>query len=319
MRSAKKGLVSLLLAMTLLIGSVGCLFATSNTGDIQGQTAGEAFVALNGYIAKGEVPAYTEGNPYYGVALDTQGFGQHTYKTSGGGYLIYSELVTADSNIIDEAKFKTLTASSKQAFLQDLLTICNAAVWETENNGSCGTSRITNDTVTDVMDVLQQKSGMGSQLLATLLANTKPDYVTANRIYAPFSGVIGTIMGLLAILTMALLGVTMALDIAYIVIPAFQLLLDGDTDGAGQGGGSATKGMSKIISQAARTAVSAANDGGGAGGQTGSGNKMALGVYFKYRWKELIVLGICLLYLVQGQIYSFVAWILDLVSGFLGF
>ena len=46
---------------------------------------------------------------------------------------------------------------------------------------------------------------------------------------------------------------------------------------------------------------------------------MALGVYFKYRWLELVVLGICLLYLVSGNIYSFVAWVLDLVSGFLGF
>ena len=47
--------------------------------------------------------------------------------------------------------------------------------------------------------------------------------------------------------------------------------------------------------------------------------KQALGIYLKRRIFMLILLGICLLYLVQGQIYTFVGWILDLVSGFLGF
>ena len=33
----------------------------------------------------------------------------------------------------------------------------------------------------------------------------------------------------------------------------------------------------------------------------------------------LIVLGVCLLYLIQGQIFTLVSWILNLLSGFLGF
>ena len=150
--------------------------------------------------------------------------------------------------------------------------------------------------------------------MAALMSDTKPDYASANRIYQPFSGLVGTALGLISILIMSLLAVTMALDIAYIVIPSFQLLLDGGDDA----GGGQAKGMSRIISQEARSAVKSVSDGGG-GGQSGSGNKMAIGQYFKMRWKALIVLGICLLYLVQGQIYSFVAWVIDLVSGFLGF
>lgn len=83
-------------------------------------------------------------------------------------------------------------------------------------------------------------------------------------------------------------------------------------------GGNKKGGLSGVISKEAKAACKAAD--GGAGGQGGDGSyKAAVGIYFKYRWKGLVLLGICLLYLVQGQIYSFVGWIIDLFSGFLGF
>lgn len=165
------------------------------------------------------------------------------------------------------------------------------------------------------MNIISQQSGMGSSMLATLMQQTKPDYVSANRLYEPFSGVVGTILGILAIVIMAALGVTMALDLAYITIPAFQMAMGGSDE---QGNGTKGKGIGGIISQEAKSAVKAAD--GGQGGQSGDGSyKAAVGIYFKYRWKGLVLLGICLLYLVQGQIYSFVAWFIDLFSGFLGF
>ena len=44
--------------------------------------------------------------------------------------------------------------------------------------------------------------------------------------------------------------------------------------------------------------------------------KQALGIYFKRRVIMLIMLGICLLHLISGRIFSIVGSILDLVSGF---
>jgi hypothetical protein len=108
----------------------------------------------------------------------------------------------------------------------------------------------------------------------------------------------------------------MALDIAFITIPAFQLALG--ADGSGQGGSDNSNKMNRIISSEARKAVEAQGGGQGGGGQSGD-DKQALGIYFKKRWKGLVLLGICLLYLVQGQIYALVAWIINLMSGFLGF
>lgn len=253
-----------------------------------------------------------------GTQLD---YSKNTYDKEGGGYYIYTDITSADSvdrTIISEQKLGELTAGGKRKFLTDLIRIGNQEVannklvTRSKNNAN---SYISEETMNEFMQELQGVPGAGSQLLATLMAETKPDYVTANRIYKPFSGTIGTILGFLSILIMALLGVTMGLDIAYITIPAFQLFLDGDSDG---GNGQGAKGMAKIISQEARNAVKAASDGGGSG-QQGSSNKLAISVYFKHRWKGLVVLGICLLYLVQGEIYSFVAWVIDLVSGFVGF
>lgn len=242
------------------------------------------------------------------------------YKRSGGDYYLYTDITGSSdpnnqtSDIISEYKYNQLTAGAKQDFLKDFIQIAYNYEDYYSKNESGNNQVVTGETVSDLLEELQQVSGAGSQIMAALMSDTKPDYASANRIYQPFSGLVGTALGLISILIMSLLAVTMALDIAYIVIPSFQLLLDGGDDA----GGGQAKGMSRIISQEARSAVKSVSDGGG-GGQSGSGNKMAIGQYFKMRWKALIVLGICLLYLVQGQIYSFVAWVIDLVSGFLGF
>ena len=248
------------------------------------------------------------------------------YKTSGGGYVLYAELIRSDSkratDIVNNNLFNQLTIGAKQDFVKDIFTIANAIAYASEHDSDIAlmTDGADTDTINQLYTYLETKEGMGTVLMASIMENTKPNFAAANQIYAPFSGVIGTVLGLIAIVIMALLGVTMALDIAYIVIPTVQLILDSSqSNGGPEGYGGNKKGLSGLVSQAAKNAVQAASGGQGGQGQSGEGNKMALGVYFKYRWLELVVLGICLLYLVSGNIYSFVAWILDLVSGFIGF
>ena len=312
MFKTKRRIMALLSTVLLIIGMLGTtVFAAKSSND--------AMIKLRGVVTSGKYTYQANGGTT-GEIIDYTGTQDYkTYKTSGGGYYLYTELFSTNANsstncnLIDSGKFEELTGSAKQKFLKDVLYIANC--YEADCTNGKSVDGVTTETVNAMVQNIQDTTGMGSALMASILQNTKPDFVTANKIYEPFSGVIGTVLGLISILLMALLGVTMALDIAYIVVPAFQMLLDGDADS--QNG--TTKGMARIVSVAARKAVKAAEEQGGGGGQSGSGNKMALGVYFKYRWKELLVLGVCLLYLVQGQIYSFVAWVLDLMSGFLGF
>lgn len=299
-----KGIIALFLMSVMLLLSCFTAFA----GDDR-----NAYQEMIKAVKSGEYNANT------GKAYDTK---ENKYKTTGGGYLLYSEIVdtTGDANtIVNSVKFETLTQSGKKQFLTDMITVANAMAYDTET-GTDTLHGVTTETVNDMMLNLQNLPGAGSQLLAALLSQTRPDFATANKIYTPFAGPVGTALGLISILIMAALGLTMALDLAYIVIPVFQMACGGSEGGGagGPGGGGKKNSLGGFISSEAKAAVKAAE--GGGGGQAGSGEyKAAVGIYLKHRWIGLSILGLCLLYLVQGQIYNFVAWFVDLFSGFLGF
>lgn len=314
MAKTKNRVVSLLLTLMMVVSMLASSFTVSAL-----EYDGDPYIHLITILASGE---YTYTSP---ASAKIYSFTANRYMLSGGGYVLYAELWNTEllSNpstasqgtnlFVDD--FANLKSGEKQKFLKDVFTLANAVATDTANGKNSGVGAPSDDTVTDMMNTLQQQSGLAATMLAALLQNTKPDYVSANRLYAPFSGVVGTILGVISIVLMAALGVTMALDLAYITIPAFQMALGGTNEG---GHGDKSKGIGGIISQEAKKAVQAAD--GGSGGQAGSGEyRAAVGIYFKYRWKGLVLLGICLLYLVQGQIYSFVAWFIDLFSGFLGF
>lgn len=254
-------------------------------------------------------------------------FSQNNYKMSDGGYAVWYTIwnqdatVTANtgsgSNSLLSSTYESLTAGAKQNFLEDAFTLANAmaddTAYKAKNGMVTGDSEVTDETVSDFLTAIQNCSGMGSTLLASILQNTKPDFVTANRWYKPFSGPVSSVIGLLCILIVALLGLSMALDIFYITIPFVQLALDNnDSDGNNNSR------LSKLVSSSARSAVKTQVDGGGSGGQSGSNNKSALATYAKGRWKEMLLLGVCLLYLVSGNIYSLVSQFINLMSGFLG-
>lgn len=227
-----------------------------------------------------------------------------TYALAGGGSLDYQKVVTADGLV--NSNFELLTSSAKQELLTDMSAAADKAVTESPD--------VYDSTKTTWLNGLQSCKGVGSQLMTTLLQNTKPDYVTANRIYQPFSGVVGTCLALGSILIMAFLGLTMVADLAYIGIPAFRMMVEGDSNGSANSGG-----KPKFISYEAVSAVQMAEGGNGGAGQSGGTGKAAVGIYFKKRAIMLVILGVCLLYLIQGQLFTLVGWILDLVSGFVGF
>lgn len=225
-----------------------------------------------------------------------------TYQTEKGGYVRGSTLVDNDGMVTPA--FEGLTSRAKQQLLNDMNEAADNKIKKDETSDS--SDSVSSDTKNDWLTELQQCDGIGSQLMTTLLSDTKPDYVTAHRIYEPFSGGVGTLMGLGAILIMAGLGLSIVVDLAWINVPFFRVMMNGDGNRP-----------SKVISHEAQSAVRIA-EGEGSGSGKGIG-KSASFEYLKKKILNLIVLGICLLYLVQGQIFTLVGMILDLTSGFLGF
>lgn len=226
---------------------------------------------------------------------------QNDYSLEKGGSVKGSELFIGSPTKgydLDEKTFSGLSSKAQGEAVSDIARLSNEAVESPSVRG------VEESTVQDWWKQLQTKDGVGSKFMGEILKNTKPDFVTANQIYEPFSGLIGTLLGLGAVLIMSFLGIVMVADIAYITLPPIRLGVD---EKKGKG--------SKLFSHDALYAVQVAEEGGSGDGE----KKQALGIYFKRRVVMLIILGICLLYLISGNIFTLVGYILDLVSGFLGF
>lgn len=233
------------------------------------------------------------------------------YKLNGGGTIKGSGLFTNTTDgKINESNFEKLTSQAQSDFVSDVAKYSEEAR-DNDSVGTVSTKEVANDTVQNWWKDLQSSKGVGSKFMNVILENTKPDFVTANAIYQPFSGVVGTIMGVIAVVGMGLLGIVLVMDIFYIALPPVRIFVAEE----GENGKGAKKAISKLFSNDAIYAVKVAEESDSSDGN----KKQALGIYLKRRIFMLILLGICLLYLVQGQIYTFVGWILDLVSGFLGF
>lgn len=224
---------------------------------------------------------------------------EKTYKLEEGGTIKGSELLVKDDAYgytIDEKNFKRLSSKGQKEAVSDIAEYSNQAVGVAEG--------VEEETVQLWWKELQSKQGVGSKFMTEILKNTKPDFVAANRVYAPLAEPIGVLMGIVSVALMSLLGLSMVSDIAYITLPPVRAL-------APEGEG---KKNSYIFSHDAMYSVKEVEEGNGDGSK-----KQALGIYFKRKAFMLILLGICLLYLVQGELYTLVGYILDLVSGFLGF
>ena len=232
---------------------------------------------------------------------------QNQYEVDGGGSLSGSDLFDGsptDGYDLQEDEFQSLSSSSQTQVVEDIAENSYDAIDSDKADG------VTESTVQNWWKELQTKDGVGSKFMNEILKNTKPDFVTANAIYQPFSGLVGTVLGLLAILICAFLGIVMAADICYITLPPVRNFVAEDDNAKGK------IAKSKMFSHDAIYAVQCAEDtsDGGSGG-----GRQALGIYLKRRIFALILLGICLLYLINGQLYTLVGWVLDLLRGFLGF
>lgn len=276
-------------AMSLAMGIV-VLF---NTGSVAFAKS-SAVQATEDEMAKKTLTIYVQGN-----------LAEEKYEVDGGGYLSGSELFEGNTNdgyTLDEDEFQSLTSAAQTRLVGDIAQESQNATKEEQD--------VSESTVQNWWKELQQLNGVGTKFMNEILKNTKPDFVTANAIYQPFSSVVGTLLGLLAVALMSLLGLVMICDICYIALPPVRNFLADDDGGHGK------IAKSKFITYDAIYAIQCAEQNSDSGSGAG---RQAFGIYLKRRVFALIILGVCLLYLVQGQMYVAVGWILDLVNGFLGF
>ena len=155
----------------------------------------------------------------------------------------------------------------------------------------------------DINDCLQDVDYLAfteAELLTLMFSNTKADLSTAMQWFAPFQGTLGVILGIACIIIIALLLISTGFDLVYIGLPMARVAMDGK---ASEGDKERPFGVSydavKVVRQAEE--------------DKGGGNVYF--AYFKRRILTYIILAVCILFLISGQIASVIGWLLDLVSG----
>lgn len=139
-----------------------------------------------------------------------------------------------------------------------------------------------------------------ANLVRQLNDDVSADFVGAYGWFKHLTKFISILLGFITLTIFVLLGFTFVFDLAFIVIPTFQWFCLKDTDGNKK---------PKFVSIEAWQAVKQAED--------SNSHKTPLGVYAQSKFKEVLILGICVLYLVTGEFYTVISEIIDAFSGFL--
>lgn len=234
--------------------------------------------ALNAEI-RVEVPKIGSSTDFLGYSYSN---GSTTSSSWSSGYDMVIEVAMS--------KYKELPAKDKQKVMTIAL--------DTINN-----SQISKMNKTKLYNKVAELDESVSSLVRQLSDDVKADFASGYNMFKPFSGVLGTILGVLCLAIFIMLGITIIIDIAFITLPFLQIAL---TDRIEQ------KKKVSIVSNEAVKAVEAAHN------SSGTEYINPMGYYLKHKVKQLIALGICLLYLVSGKIYYLMAQIIDLFQGWLG-
>ena len=240
--------------------------------------------------------------------------------------LCFTMVSTAYASEID-ATLQTVTGS---AYLSDMCSQANNSVGETilTYDSSNGLLRFSNKTYKDldaddkekfmetalsyiaqlpdtvsakmrnsVYNFISQQDTAVTAAMKYLQVNAGADLIEAEKWFAPFNSVVGTIMGVLCILIFLFLGLSILLDIFYIVVPPFQALLDAGSDGTKRPWG------------VSREAWGSMRD-----AEKTDEYKNVLSMYFKRRVGVLLIVAVAIMYLISGEIYDIVIWFVEAFS-----
>ena len=135
-----------------------------------------------------------------------------------------------------------------------------------------------------------------SGLVRQLSDDVIVDMPAAYAWFKPWSGPLGIGLGILTIAIFVLLGVSTVIDIGFLTIPLFQCWLIHECS---------AKEKPPLVSLEAWDAYKESVE-------THSG---VLGLFFRKKAGQMIVLGVCILYLVSGNLFALVAKVVDYFQG----
>lgn len=161
-------------------------------------------------------------------------------------------------------------------------------------------SSVAEDTQQSIMDQITESDSDVSAILIPIIFDNPADLFTAYKWLFPFIQALRVVFGLGAILIVLLLVGSTIVDLAYIGLPVWRESV------AEKNGGSSKKPFG--VSYEALSTVMEIE-------KTLGEYKNAYWLYGKRRGMTYIVLAVCVLYLVIGELGGLISWVLSLVSG----
>lgn len=242
------------------------------SGDASSRSSGEIYTMCN-----------SVNNTIWNMELFKEGGKKSEKKIPFLTYKLENNVVNIT---VDMNTYGKLNGSAKQKVMQAALDgVYNSSISHTNRN--------------KIYSSLCELDETTSSMVRQLSTDVRSDFYKAYSIFKPFSGLIGTLMGVIVIALFVLLGLTSVIDIAYITLPMVQLIL-----------GDASSGKTKFVSYEAVCAVKEM--------ESSQGKISALGRYAKTKTKQYVAIILCILYLASGEIFNLIAQAIEMFSGILG-
>ncbi|MGV3076270.1 hypothetical protein ACEE21_14390 [Clostridium baratii] len=131
-----------------------------------------------------------------------------------------------------------------------------------------------------------------------LRSDASADFATAASWFKPFGSTFGVVLGLLSLFIFMFIGLSIMVDIAYMALPGVRVMLEGGMSG-----------KPKWVSGEAYSSVKESE-----GVMQNNSYKGYMGLYFRRRVPSVIIMSIALGYLISGQIYDIIVYIIDSFS-----
>ncbi len=165
-------------------------------------------------------------------------------------------------------------------------------------------SSLTLDTQQDIMTQIQESdSDVAAIMIPMIFDESKADLFTAYKWLYPLLSILRVVFGIGSILIILLLFGSTIMDLVYIGLPVWR---------ESQAEKSGSKNPFGVSYEAMKTVKEVEKNMGEGSYQN------AYVLYFKRRALTYVVLAICLLYLIVGEIGGLVTWVLNLAGGIVG-
>lgn len=252
------------------------------TGNVFANTSGEKITV--------SIPKWQSAKKEYKCAVDPNASGVSESERVSKDVTLIAVSATGSTITYNKSNFNKCLSSSRKDAVKNFVADLQSSGLDEQVQQS-------------VIDTLSQSDRNISRLLIpAVMDSVSADLFGAGKAIKPFVDPMNLLIGIIVYIVMFLIILSTTLDLAYIGIPIFRDSADNRSN---------DKGKIPFISSDAISVVKESEGGSGSSG----GYKNPYITYFKRRFITYVVLAVCILYLVLGEISGLITWLLSLGEG----